>query len=97
MSVNLYTTENIGSIARPTLHHPKAPPHELAEYNELQDKLNTALGQLSDKTKEIFVLHKLKGVPVLQISRELNLSEKAVGYHLTKSVKKLKTQLRDYI
>lgn len=71
--------------------------HELAEYNELHDKLNTALEQLSDKTKEIFVLHKLKGVPVVQISRALNLSEKAVGYHLTKSVKELKSHLRDYI
>jgi RNA polymerase sigma-70 factor (ECF subfamily) len=71
--------------------------HELAEYNELHDKLNVALEQLSDKTKEIFVLNKIKGVPVLQISRELNLSEKAVGYHLTKSVKKLKNHLRDYI
>lgn len=71
--------------------------HELAEYNELQDKLKTAVDQLSDKTKEIFVLHKLKGVPVVQISRELNLSEKAVGYHLTKSTKALRVHLRDFI
>lgn len=71
--------------------------HELAEYNDLQEKLNTAMDQLSDKTKEIFVLHKLKGVPVVQISRQLNLSEKAVGYHLTKSVKELKLHLRDFI
>lgn len=70
--------------------------HELAEFNELQDKLNSAIGQLSDKTREIFVLHKLKGVPVGQISRELKLSEKAIGYHLTKSVKELRSQLRDY-
>jgi RNA polymerase sigma-70 factor (family 1) len=71
--------------------------HQLAEYNDLQDKLNSAVGQLSEKTREIFVLHKLKGVPVLQISRQLNLSEKAVGYHLTKSVKELKLHLRDFI
>lgn len=71
--------------------------HQLAEYNDLEDQLHTALDQLSDKTKEIFVLHKLKGVPVVQISRKLKLSEKAVGYHLTKSVKELKVHLRDFI
>ena len=71
--------------------------HELAEYNDLQDKLKSAVGQLSEKTRQIFVLHKLKGMPVLQISRELKLSEKAVGYHLTKSVKELKVHLRDFI
>jgi RNA polymerase sigma-70 factor (family 1) len=70
---------------------------ELAEYNELEDKLESAMGQLSEKTREIFVLHKLKGIPVGQISRKLNLSEKAVGYHLTKSVKELKVHLRDFI
>ena len=71
--------------------------HELVEYNELQDKLNSAMDQLSEKTREIFVLHKLKGVPVVQISQQLKLSEKAVGYHLTKSVRKLRVHLRDYI
>lgn len=70
---------------------------QLAEYNELQERLNTAVDQLSEKTKEIFVLHKIKGVPVAKISQQLNLSEKAVGYHLTKSVKELKVHLRDYM
>jgi RNA polymerase sigma-70 factor (family 1) len=71
--------------------------HELAEYNDLQNKLDVAIDQLSDKTKEIFVLHKLQGVPVLEISRKLKLSEKAIGYHLTKSVKELRIYLRDFI
>lgn len=71
--------------------------HQLAEYNDLQGKLDDALNHLSAQTKEIFVLHKIKGVPVIQISRDLKLSEKAVGYHLTKSVKELKVHLRDFI
>jgi DNA-directed RNA polymerase specialized sigma24 family protein len=47
--------------------------HELAEYNDLRNSLQSAIPQLSDKTKEIFVLNKLEGVPVIQISRELKL------------------------
>lgn len=69
----------------------------LAEYNDLQEKLDTAVDQLSEKTKEIFVLHKIEGVPVAKISKQLNLSEKAIGYHLTKSVKELKVHLRDFM
>lgn len=75
----------------------KSDTHELAEYNELENKLNEAMDQLSEKTREIFVLHKLKGVPVVQISRILKLSEKAIGYHLTKSAKELRVHLRDFI
>lgn len=71
--------------------------HELAEYNDLKSSLQLAIARLSDKTKEIFVLNKLEGVPVVQISRKLKLSEKAVGYHLTKSVKELKIYLRHFI
>ena len=70
---------------------------EIAEYNELENKLQEAMDNLSEKSREIFVLHKLKGIPVGQISRKLNLSEKAIGYHLTKSVKELKVHLRDFI
>jgi RNA polymerase sigma factor (sigma-70 family) len=71
--------------------------HELAEYNDLQNNLHSAIAQLSHKTKQIFVLNKLEGVPVVQISRKLKLSEKAVGYHLTKSVRELKVYLRHFI
>lgn len=70
---------------------------EMAEYNDLQEKLQGAIERLSEKTREIFVLHKLKGIPVVQISRQLNLSEKAIGYHLTKSVREIRTHLRDFI
>lgn len=70
---------------------------EIAEFNELENKLHDAMENLSGKTREIFVLHKLKGIPVGQISRKLNLSEKAIGYHLTKSVKELRIHLRDFI
>ncbi len=67
------------------------------EYNDLREKLDTALDQLPGKTKKIFVLHKIEGLPVVKISEQLNLSEKAVGYHLTKSTKELRTHLRDFM
>jgi len=70
---------------------------QTAEFNELQDKLKSAVERLPVKTREIFVLNKLQGVSVMKISEQLNLSEKAVGYHLTKSAKELKVQLRDFI
>lgn len=79
------------------LPHSENSAHQLAEYNDLEEKLHAAIDQLSDKTREVFVLHKLKGVPVVKISQQLKLSQKAVGYHLTKSVKELRVHLRDFI
>lgn len=70
---------------------------EITEYHDLQDKLDDAVNRLSDKTRKIFVLHKLQGIPVAQISQKLKLSEKAVGYHLTKSVKEMREYLHEFV
>ena len=73
------------------------PTEELAEYNDLAAKLDIAVNRLSDKTRKIFVLNKLQGVPINELSKELHLSEKAIEYHLTKSVKELRIHLKEFI
>ena len=73
------------------------PTHELAEYNDLHTKLQQAVNLLSAKTRKVFVMNKLEGVPIPQLSKDMNLSEKAIEYHLTKSIKELKVYLRDFI
>ena len=50
--------------------------------------------KLPEKSGEVFRLSRFEGQSVRAIADRLNLSEKAVEYHITKSLKVLKEQLR---
>ena len=42
-------------------------------------------------------MNRLEGHSIQEIANLLNLSEKAIQYHLTQSVKKLRVHLKNYI
>jgi RNA polymerase sigma factor (sigma-70 family) len=52
---------------------------------------------LPKKAKRIFQLNRLEGRSISEIAKLLNLSEKAIEYHLTTSVKHLKLLIKDTI
>jgi RNA polymerase sigma-70 factor (ECF subfamily) len=52
---------------------------------------------LPNKTKTVFQLNRLEGRSIPEIAAALNLSEKAIEYHLTRSLKKLRVHLKDFI
>ncbi len=53
--------------------------------------------QLPEKSQEVFRLNRLEHYSVQEISLRLNVSPKAVEYHLTKSLKFLRKHLRDFL
>jgi DNA-directed RNA polymerase specialized sigma24 family protein len=57
--------------------------------------IDECLHILPEKTREIFRLHKLEYWPVSRIAARFGLSEKAVEYHLTKSVRLVRTHLKE--
>lgn len=61
--------------------------------DELEAALKDALGQLSGKTQEIFVLNRLEGRSVREISALLNIPERTVEYHITHARRQLRTLL----
>lgn len=67
------------------------------EANELMEALENGLKELPEKSKKIFRLHQLEGQSIAEIARSLNLSEKAIQYHVTQSTKKLRIHLKEYI
>jgi RNA polymerase sigma-70 factor (family 1) len=67
------------------------------DYDLLADALEQGVERLPEKTKTVFKLNKLQGKSLPEISKALNLSEKAIQYHLTKSLKALRLHLKDYI
>lgn len=69
---------------------------ELVNFTDLSDALKEVMQQLPEKSSEIFKLSRFEHQSVKAIASQLNLSEKAVEYHITKSVKWLKENLKAY-
>ena len=63
--------------------------------DDLLRVIDECLHILPEKTREIFRLHKLEYWPVSRIAARFGLSEKAVEYHLTKSVRLVRTHLKE--
>jgi RNA polymerase sigma-70 factor (family 1) len=67
------------------------------EYDQLTDALEEGLEKLPEKSKQVFKLNRLEGRTIQEIAHLLNLSEKAIEYHLTKSLKTIRLHLKDYM
>jgi RNA polymerase sigma-70 factor (ECF subfamily) len=59
--------------------------------------LEERVERLPDKSKKEFRLNHFEGYSVSEIANDLNLSEKAIQYHLTRSLKELRLHLKDFI
>jgi RNA polymerase sigma-70 factor (family 1) len=70
--------------------------HDVA-FNELVEAIEEKLELLPEKSKRVFMLNRVEGRSVEEIANILNLSKKAIQYHLTKSTKELRGHLKDYI
>ncbi len=67
------------------------------DFDDLSEAIERGLLKLPAKSQQVFKLSRLDNWTSDKIARHLNLSEKTVGYHLTKSVKFMRTYLREYI
>ena len=65
-------------------------------YDDLSEAVEQAVNKLPEKSREVFRLSRLEGRSKKEIAKLLQLSEKAIEYHLTKSLKELRVQLKDY-
>ena len=70
---------------------------ETVSYNNLVEALENGMASLPEKTKGIFALSRMEGKSVADVAKSFKLSEKAVEYHLTKSLKVLKVYLKDFV
>lgn len=66
------------------------------QFNDLSEAIEKALKMLPEKTSKVFQMSRFDNLSVKDIARELHLSEKAVEYHITKSLKTLRDQLWIY-
>lgn len=65
------------------------------ELNDLSEILEKGISSLPEKTQEIFRLSRFEHQSTKKISTGLNISEKTVEYHITRSLKFIKAYLKN--
>ena len=70
---------------------------EKFDHTQLLNTVENLLQQLPEKTQTVFKLSRYEDKSVKEIASKLHLTEKAVEYHITKSLKMLKYYLRSYL
>jgi len=66
---------------------------DLIHYNELNQKVQSLLNQLTPRQKEIFILSREEGLSHKEIADKLNISESTVNNHLVTTLKYLKSNI----
>ncbi|GAB3504607.1 RNA polymerase sigma-70 factor [Spirosoma knui] len=70
---------------------------EICDFNELTTQLSTAVEQLPQTAQEVFSLSRYQFLTNQEIAQRLNLSPKTVEYHLSRALRLLRIQLKDYM
>jgi RNA polymerase sigma-70 factor (family 1) len=65
--------------------------------HELSLAIDNTIKKLPQKTQEIFRLSRYEKRSIKEIAQYMNLSEKAVEYHMTQSLKFMRLHLKDFI
>lgn len=78
------------------IEKPSAPDYPLF-LDELEAAMQSAVAQLPEKTKQIFVLNRFENKTARQISTLLHLPERTVEYHITQALRSLKVLLKEHI
>ena len=66
-------------------------------FHDLSSAVERAVNHLPEKSRQVFRLSRLEGRSNAEIANLLSVSEKAIEYHLTKSLKEMRVRLKDYI
>jgi len=72
------------------------PEMLLAEYNELDEKLNQAIDALPERQKDIYRLHRIDGLKYSEIAERLGISENTIQNHMSRALKTIRTKMGKY-
>ena len=64
---------------------------------DLQTALEQALEGLPERTRQVFKMSRYEYLSHREIAQQLQLTEKAVEYHITQALRHLRTHLRDFL
>lgn len=67
------------------------------EFNELKDKIDEAIRKLPDHCRVVFEMSRFQDLKNREIGEKLGVTQKTVEAHLTKALKILRNELKDYL
>jgi len=70
---------------------------EAYTFVELNGAVEAAIDHLPERSRKVFRLSRLEGRSNAEIAQLLQLSEKAIEYHITRSMRTLRVHLKDFI
>jgi len=65
--------------------------------SELQEKVKNVIDLLPEKCREIFIMSRIQGLKNEEIATNLNLSKRTVETQISKALKVLRIELKDYV
>lgn len=68
----------------------------LVDLHDLSTIIENGINSLPEKTQEVFRLSRYQYQSTKEIATELNISEKAVEYHITQSLKRIKAYIKNF-
>ena len=71
--------------------------YESVLYNELQTRVDGAIGTLPEQCRKIFQLSRQEGLKYNEIAEKLGISVKTVETQMSRALSKLKDELKDYL
>lgn len=70
-------------------------PYELYS-DEIRKIVNDTLNSLPTRTREIFIMSRLENISYKEIAERLDMTTKGVEFHMSKALKQLRFELKDY-
>ena len=64
---------------------------------ELEEIISRALSQLPENLRQVFEMNRFDGLTYAQIAEKQNISVKTVEAYMSKSLKMMRTELKDYL
>jgi RNA polymerase sigma-70 factor (ECF subfamily) len=93
--------QSLSRIQEEELHLKMEALHEfdvnMFTVNEIEEMLNNAINNLPEKCQKVFLMSRMEGLKHEEIAEHLNISVNTVQNHITTALRKLKTELKDYL
>ena len=65
--------------------------------DEIQKIVESTLNKLPQKTRQVFILNRYQGLSYKDIANQMDLSTKAIEFHISKALAQLRFSLKDFI